>query len=221
MKTRFRNGLLAAVVVLVSCFTTASNAAPAPIPDPVALSTSLVGWKAIAQDSDLSWVRTTSFGDNFDTITSFTPVGGPTISFAPSEIRTIGTGWATWCCSYTGQVLYRPGASSVTWSFGGPILGFGVYGEPNPFAEYSMTLTTNDGGILTQTVDGDSGASFFGFVGSGVTSMTVSIAGETDFALGDVYTISAIPEPEIYAMLAAGLGFMGFVARRRKQQLAA
>lgn len=32
---------------------------------------------------------------------------------------------------------------------------------------------------------------------------------------------SPIPEPEIYAMLAAGLGLMGFVARRRKQQLAA
>lgn len=32
---------------------------------------------------------------------------------------------------------------------------------------------------------------------------------------------AAVPEPEIYAMLLAGLGFMGFVARRRKQQLAA
>jgi hypothetical protein len=30
-----------------------------------------------------------------------------------------------------------------------------------------------------------------------------------------------IPEPEIYAMLVAGLGLMGFVARRRKQQLTA
>jgi hypothetical protein len=33
--------------------------------------------------------------------------------------------------------------------------------------------------------------------------------------------VRVIPEPEIYAMLAAGLGLMGFVARRRKQQLAA
>lgn len=32
------------------------------------------------------------------------------------------------------------------------------------------------------------------------------------------YSISlAVPEPEVYAMLVAGLGLMGFVARRRKQ----
>lgn len=32
--------------------------------------------------------------------------------------------------------------------------------------------------------------------------------------------VAPIPEPETYAMLLAGLGFMGFVARRRKQQSA-
>jgi len=41
-------------------------------------------------------------------------------------------------------------------------------------------------------------------------------------AIGEVaFRVAAIPEPEIYVMLAAGLGMMGFVARRRKQQLAA
>jgi len=33
--------------------------------------------------------------------------------------------------------------------------------------------------------------------------------------------VSAVPEPETYAMLLAGLGLLGFVARRRKQKLAA
>src|SRR5882672_3058734 len=32
------------------------------------------------------------------------------------------------------------------------------------------------------------------------------------------FHVTPVPEPEIYAMLAAGLGLMGFVARRRKQQ---
>ena len=31
------------------------------------------------------------------------------------------------------------------------------------------------------------------------------------------FHVTPIPEPEIYAMMAAGLGLMGFVARRRKQ----
>ena len=30
-------------------------------------------------------------------------------------------------------------------------------------------------------------------------------------------TIAAVPEPETYAMLIAGLGLVGFAARRRKQ----
>jgi len=35
------------------------------------------------------------------------------------------------------------------------------------------------------------------------------------------FTVNAIPEPETYAMMLAGLGLMGFVARRRKQKVAA
>ena len=33
-------------------------------------------------------------------------------------------------------------------------------------------------------------------------------------------SVQAIPEPETYAMLLAGLGLLGFVARRRKQRTA-
>jgi hypothetical protein len=33
-------------------------------------------------------------------------------------------------------------------------------------------------------------------------------------------SVAAIPEPETYAMLVAGLGLLGFTARRRKQQAA-
>jgi len=42
-------------------------------------------------------------------------------------------------------------------------------------------------------------------------------------ATGDLLsqTIPAIPEPEIYAMMAVGLGLMGWVARRKKLKEAA
>ena len=48
-----------------------------------------------------------------------------------------------------------------------------------------------------------------------------SLDGNTQFApfSHDAQSFTTpVPEPEIYAMLAAGLGLMGFVARRRKQQ---
>jgi hypothetical protein len=35
---------------------------------------------------------------------------------------------------------------------------------------------------------------------------------------GTQITITPVPEPETYAMFLAGLGLMGAVARRRKQQ---
>jgi hypothetical protein len=34
---------------------------------------------------------------------------------------------------------------------------------------------------------------------------------------GQVISVPAVPEPETYAMMMAGLGLMGFVVRRRKE----
>jgi hypothetical protein len=48
--------------------------------------------------------------------------------------------------------------------------------------------------------------------GCGAAPCTTS-ADWNDMVIG----VNAVPEPEVYAMLAAGLGLMGFVARRRKQ----
>ena len=47
-----------------------------------------------------------------------------------------------------------------------------------------------------------------------ITGTVVANAWNGDFQLN----VSAVPEPETYAMILAGLGLMGFVARRRKQE---
>ena len=40
-------------------------------------------------------------------------------------------------------------------------------------------------------------------------------------AARDLVAFTAVPEPETYTMLAAGLGLMGFVAARRRKKIAA
>ena len=60
-------------------------------------------------------------------------------------------------------------------------------------------------------------------LGSVPTGFSVSQIGNVSFQYGtglDEPNIPAIPEPETYAMLLAGLGLMGFVARRRSRKQA-
>jgi choice-of-anchor C domain-containing protein len=51
--------------------------------------------------------------------------------------------------------------------------------------------------------------------GSHTLSFASLTAGAYGPALDDI-SITAVPEPEVYAMLLAGFGFLGFVARRRR-----
>jgi len=55
--------------------------------------------------------------------------------------------------------------------------------------------------------------------GAGISSLTFSTAalGDKGLSHATVYgsPLAAVPEPETYAMLLAGLGVMGFLARRR------
>lgn len=81
----------------------------------------------------------------------------------------------------------------------------------------AVTLTsgayTNPGTYSNYTINSSNGISRFefdAFNASGATSIDNVIA---------VTSVAApVPEPEIYAMLGAGLGLMGWVARRRKQR---
>ena len=63
----------------------------------------------------------------------------------------------------------------------------------------------------------------FGTLFAGVTSVMWNAADTSSFGdsvIDNVEINSAVPEPETYAMLLAGLGMLGFAARRRKQKLA-
>jgi hypothetical protein len=59
------------------------------------------------------------------------------------------------------------------------------------------------------------------FPAPGVVFSNGNIGDRGTNAFSYEFTVTAVPEPEIYAMMGVGLGLMGWAARRRKQQAAA
>jgi hypothetical protein len=68
----------------------------------------------------------------------------------------------------------------------------------NHWTSFSMTFTASSA-TTTIGLTGNQGPNYIGL---------------------DNVAVVAVPEPETYAMMLAGLGLMGFIARRRKQRVA-
>jgi hypothetical protein len=115
----------------------------------------------------------------------------------PLQAHQVPSTWATWSAGYppengTPRVLYTLGADSLTGTFtptGDSVIAFGLSVEPEQAFVFSVVLTTTDGGThtLTQLVNGNGGAQFFGWTGADVTSITVTCsAGCNGFAIGEL-----------------------------------
>ena len=104
---------------------------------------------------------------------------------------------------------------------GGNFFGSDINGA---FASGNLTLTATDAsGTVTQTITNATTTGFLGFVSSGtLTSITItSVQPVSGFLWPTVNNLTLgvaapIPEAQTYAMMLAGLGFMGFLARRRR-----
>ncbi|HEY5290004.1 MAG TPA: PEP-CTERM sorting domain-containing protein, partial [Caulobacteraceae bacterium] len=163
------------------------------------LTGSLSGWETTVG----TWGETTNLGAADGTsITGFTTVDGVLVS-VNDQVHSIGDGWATWSGGYTGQVLADYSSLSVSYTLGSGVKGFGMFIEPDPFSVIDITLTTSDGSTLTQAVNGNGGAEFFGWTGGGITSFTVTST--SDFAVGDFFS-ARVPEPATWAMMLLGIG---------------
>lgn len=107
-------------------------------------------------------------------------------------------------------------------TFPNGIRAFGANWNLGPLAPGSgLTLWVN--GAQVGTIDSNYAGGFLGFV-SNKPFTTVTVARWSTAYEGEHYTVdnvsyaAPVPEPETYAMFVAGLGLLGAVARRRKQQ---
>lgn len=146
-------------------------------------TTSLSDWQSAAG----TYLNTTS---NYGS--SSTALGDGAVSYNPGSIVTVGSTWNTWCCGYTGEAVWTgSGVTSTQLNFSG-VYAFGLQIEPDIYQYESMTVTLSDGQTITATVGGEAGAQFFGFVGGGITSLTITDNAGDDFAFGNFYSVGSV-----------------------------
>ena len=133
------------------------------------------------------------------------------------------------------NVINTGAGAGVYWVMGGPSGQSATLGSNSTFlgnilANQSITLGTNVtdtcGRLLTQVASVTlAGTDTIGTGCSGILAGSNGLGGGGVITFppggGPPVVVAAIPEPEIYAMMAVGLGLLGWVGRRKKLKEAA
>ncbi|HET7014732.1 MAG TPA: M23 family metallopeptidase [Streptosporangiaceae bacterium] len=162
-----------------------TSAPPATLGNPASMLYSMLPFGADSQPTFTPVTSVTGPSESL-TPTGSVPTGSVSFSASMTHCR-IGGCWATWSNSYTGDV-YTTGATSVTMTLP-DTNAFYFYAEPQQFANMTFTATTANGTTSGPiTVQGNSGARYFGFYTTGrspLTSINVTTSDPTGFAIGE------------------------------------
>jgi hypothetical protein len=143
-----------------------------------------------APPSKLDGVSMHKFGKDSRGAVSVGSVSGPTGAVAFSRKvshRVVGQSWRTWSHHYSGDV-YFVRKNSVTLHLPAKTKAFYVYVEPNSFKPATVTAKSGGAGSGGVTVEGNSGAKFFGFVAKGkghLKSVKIGVSDHKGFAIGE------------------------------------
>ena len=112
---------------------------------------------------------------------------------------------------------------TTTFSFASGISAFGFYVtglQSDLVPQQTVTFTDGSSQSINFPTSIGGGGAFIGFTDLGKSISSISINVTNDIvAIDDVKfgtMTAAVPEPSTYALMLAGLGIMGFLARRKK-----
>lgn len=147
------------------------------------------------------------------------PLGGNITFNMPLEHRSVPEQWLFWSHGYSGDVYWtgeNGGVINMTMPSG--TVAFYFYAEPRDAGVQTITAVAFDGvsdiEIISQDIDCNKGASYFGFYGTGGSVITdiMVYSEKNDLAIGE-FGISMIPVPE--ALLLSNIGLSLVIELKR------
>jgi hypothetical protein len=158
------------------------------------------------------------------------------LALAPYDETLLRSAGAYTYSAYSGGGLYGAGVPGDSWlsnnypnnpivfsSFSGNVSAFGgSFFASDVFGGYvpggSLVLTALDGSALSYSLEGATRDGFLGFVSDApLAGVTLQGLGGGEYWPTANNVVLAVPEPGTYAMLLAGLGFVGVLSRRRER----
>ncbi len=120
-------------------------------------------------------------GDYFASVNS--PLGG-TVDFSPDVMHLTIPTWPNWSHGYTGDVYWTALAHSIELTLPAETGAFYFYAQPKT-GNGNITASSNDTDV-SQNVESDGGAAYFGFYVEGTGAISsIIITSSIDFAVGE------------------------------------